>query len=269
MMLSQFTKYAWRKLGSLNFTVGLCFLLTLNLACAYFTLEKNLPLFSPLSDTGLFKWVTTYGLYNLKGTAWFFILIILLTLLGINTFVCTTDRVLPLLKKESRRPGWFIRLGPHIMHYAVLVILSGYLGSYVFSLSLPGQALRPGASMSIPGGTGTVTFLGFDPVYYRGSRLSFFDGYILDPRAKLELRDADGLVSTISLAYNRPAGFQGFKMYLSDFFPRSEKVGMSGKIIRLTLRRDPSAAIYLTGLVLFMAGLGLYVFERFNRKVKL
>lgn len=269
MMSSQLVKYAWRKLGSLNFTVVLCFLLTLDLGFAYFTLEKNLPVFSPLSDVGLGKWLITYGLYNLRATAWFFMLIILLVLLGINTFACTTDRVLPLLNKEARHPGWFIRLGPHIMHYAVLIILSGYLGSYVFSLSLPGIALQPGASAPMPGGAGTIIFVGFDPIYYRGSRLELFNGYVLDPNARLELRDTEGRVTVVSLAYNRPASFQGFKIYLSEFFPRSEKVGMGGKRISLTLRRDQSAAIYLAGLALFVAGLGLYVFERFNRKVKL
>ena len=269
MMLKTFIKYAWLKLGSINLTVALCFLLTLDLAFAYFTLEKNLPVFSPLSDVGLIKWAATYGLYNLKATAWFFVMMLLLTLLGVNTFICTTDRMLPLLNKESRRPGWFIRLGPHVMHYAVLIILSGYLFSYVFSVSLPGRALKPGVTMTMPGGTGTVTFLGYEPVYYRGDRLDFFTNYILDPNAMLELRDVEGRTSVSSLAFNRPVSFQGFKIYLNDFYPRKDRTGMGFNHIKLTLRRDRSSAIYLAGLALFLAGLGLYVYERFNRKVKI
>lgn len=261
-------KYIWRKLGSINLTVGLCFLLTLDLAFAYFTLEKDLPVFAPLSDVGLIKWAATYGLYNLRATAWFFAMMLLLTLLGLNTFVCTTDRVLPLLNRESRRPGWFVRLGPHIMHYAVLIILGGYLFSYMFSVSLPGRALKPGASMNMPGGAGTVTFLGYDPVYYRGDRLDFFTNYVLDPNAQMELRDADGHTNRASLAFNRPVSFQGFKIYLNDFLPRKEKADSRFNYIRLTLRRDRSSAVYLIGLALFVAGLGLYVYERFRRKVK-
>jgi hypothetical protein len=268
-MMPTVFKYVWRKLGGINFTVWLCFLLTLDLGFAYFTLEKNLPVFAPLGDVGLFKWAATYGLYNLKATAWFFILMILLALLGVNTFICTTDRVLPLLNKEARRPGWFMRLGPHVMHYAVLVILSGYLCSYVFSTSLPGRALKPGAAINMPGGAGTVTFLGYEPVYYRGGRLDFFTDYILDPNAMLELRDAEGRKTVASLAFNRPVGFQGFKIYLSNFYPRLDRqTSMGLNYIRLTLRQDRSSAVYLAGLALFLAGLGLYVFEGFNRKVK-
>ena len=268
-MMPTVFKYVWRKLGGINFTVWLCLLLTLDLGLAYLTLEKNLPVFAPLSDVGLFKWVSTYGLYNLKATAWFFILMILLALLGVNTFICTTDRVLPLLNKEARRPGWFMRLGPHVMHYAVLVILSGYLCSYAFSTSVKGMALKPGAAMTMPGGAGTITFLGYEPVYYRGGRLDFFSGYILDPGARLELRDAEGRKTAASLAFNRPVGFQGFIIYLADFFPRYEQETEGGfNHIRITLRRDRSSAVYLAGLALFLAGLGLYVFEGFNRKVK-
>jgi len=269
MMLKTAVKYAWRWLGSINLTVGLCLLLTLDLAFAYFTLEKNLPVFAPLSDVGLLKWVTTYGLYNLKATAWFFVMMILLTLLGLNTFVCTTERMLPLLNKDSRRPGWFSRLGPHVMHYAVLIILSGYLFSYMFSVSLPGRALKPGVTMNMPGGTGTVTFLGYEPIVYRGDRLDFFTNYILDPNAMLELRDAGGRTSVASLAFNRPVSFQGFKIYLNDFYPRKDRMGMGFNHIKLTLRQDRSSGIYLAGLALFLAGLGMYVYERFNRKVKI
>lgn len=261
--------YFWRKLGSINFTVGLCFLLTFDLGVAYFTLGKNLSLFSPLSDVGIFQWIMTYGIYNFKETFWFFALMLLLTLLGINTFICTTERVWPLLRKEFRRPGWFMYLGPHIMHYAVLIILGGYLCSYIFSTSLPGRGLVPGASLKLPQDAGTITFLEYNPIYYRGDRLDFFKDYVLDPGARLQLRDATGRTTEASLAFNRPASFQGYKIYLNEFYPRKDKIGgMGSNYIRLTLRRDQSSIIYLAGLVIFVMGLALYMFEKLARKTR-
>lgn len=260
-------KKFWQALGSLNLTVALCFLLAADLAAAYFSLEKNLPIFSPLSEVGLTEWTRTYGLFNLKATAWFFIMMLLLALLGLNSFACTTDRVLPLLKKEARRPGWFMRLGPHIMHYAVLIILGGYLFSYLFAESLPGLALQPGATLRVPK-LGSISFTGYDPVFYRGQRLDFFTDYILEPNFQLEMRDDSGRVSGGLLSFNRPVTFRGYKIYLRDFIPRHDKMGKSLRSIRVNLRRDRSSVIYLTGLGLFAAGLALYVYDRCKRKVK-
>ncbi|MDR1920952.1 MAG: hypothetical protein LBS31_04320 [Candidatus Adiutrix sp.] len=264
--MASLLKILWRKLGSLNLTIALCALLTADLVFAYFTVKKNLPTFAPLSEVGLYRWLVTYGLHSLDQTFWFLLLLLLLTLLGVNTAVCATERVLPLLKKEARRPGWVRRLGPHIMHYAVLTILIGYLGSYALSSSLPGQALKSGYSLRLPEG-GVIAFLGFDPVYYRGERLDFFRGYMLDPGARLELTGPDGGKREARLAFSRPVRFQGYDIHLIDFYPRKEnRADLSGGgRIKLIMRRDPSSAIYLAGLALFSLGLALYAFDHFSK----
>ena len=55
----------------------------------------------------------------------------LLALLAINTFVCTTNRVVQLLaaKGSAGRMRLALKLAPHIMHYGLIVILAGYLAS--------------------------------------------------------------------------------------------------------------------------------------------
>lgn len=252
----------WRSLGSIHLSVVLCLLLTMDLVWGYFCLNRRTPLFAPLNDMGLIPWAQTYGKYNLLYTGWFFLLLALLTLLAINTFACTTDRVRQLL--AAQRPGnrrrLVVRLAPHIMHYGLIVILAGYLCSYLFTQVLTSSTLVPGSHLSMPGTKGQVTFLTFEPVYYRGDRLVFFKNEVITPRARLLLSDGQTKREVI-LSHNQPVRFQGYSLYLSDFAPKREG-GMKMKTrIDLHMRKDPGVALYLSGMALFTLGLVFYVYD--------
>ena len=88
---------------------------------------------------GLMTWIDTYGRHNLAVTGWFFVLLVLLFLLCCNTFVCTTERTLRILRNHQQQSAakLLFRLAPHCMHYALLLILVGYLCSYLFSIVVP------------------------------------------------------------------------------------------------------------------------------------
>lgn len=259
-----FARTIWRMAGNIQLTVVLCGLLTVNMACAYLSIKGNLTLYMPMNDIGVYEWLRTYGLNNWTATWWFMVLMMLLTALGINTFVCTTDRLLNIVR--ARRPGWLLKLAPHIMHYAVLVILSGYLASYLFAFSLPGRALKPGDTLALPKAASSVTFEGFEPIYYEGERLGTFDGFVLNPRAKMILR-ANGCSDRIDwLYFSHPVSLSGYKIYMADFMPRRKSGGMGVSSLKLIVRYDPSASIYLAGLALFVLGLGLYVFDRLIKR---
>ncbi len=255
----------WRFLGSIQLTLILSFILCLDLAVGFLFLRSNLSTFVRMNDMGVLPWVQTYGLYNLQATGWFFILLFLLALFALNTFICTTNRVQGILVRSKKRRPRFAVFAPHIMHYAVLVILCGYVSSYMLSESYPGRAMRVGQSMELPNQAGTVTFAGFGQDYYRGTRIDVFDGYVLKPNAKLTFVHGDTHDEHI-LNFNEPAKFNGYGLYLTDFYPRKEEVRNNRQYIRMTIRRDPSSFVYLFGLALFVFGLGVYVFDRGLRR---
>jgi hypothetical protein len=257
------TRRVWRALGSLRLTVIICLLLAVDLVYGYFCLHGRTGLFAPLNEIGLAAWLATYGRFNLVHTAWFILLLGLLLLLGINTFVCTTDRVARLVGRRTRYTPrrFFFKFAPHIMHYAVILLLCGYLSSYLFSRVLDTRTLLPGTSVSLPGTTARIRLDAFDPVYYSGERLPAFDKRVLKPRAHL-LLTRDGKQEKAILGLGRPVRFAGYGIFLKAFTPKKLTGGMSRRIrIDVSIRKDPGVPLYLAGMLLFTMGLGLYLVD--------
>jgi hypothetical protein len=255
--------FIWRKLGSIYLTVVLCLLLAADLACGYLCLNRRTTLFAPLNDIGLTAWIDTYGRHNLAYTAWFFILLGLLTLLCINTFACTTDHVVGLVRSRASftRQRLLFKFAPHVMHYAMIIILAGYLSSYLFARVLVTRTLVPGTSMILPGTEGRITFESFDPVYYQGDRLPVFRNRVLRPRARLLLTDGDRHQAAL-LTGNRPVRFKGYGIFLKDFAPKEKEGGMDRRVrIDMNIRKDPGVRFSMAGMLLFSAGLGMYLAE--------
>ena len=250
----------WQGLGSIDLTVGLCIVLSMDLIWGYFCLKRHTPLFTPLNDIGLYAWSVTYGRHNLAQTGWFFLLLALLTILVLNTFVCTTNRVRQML--ATRRGGFhfLLKLAPHIMHYALIVILGGYLCSYLFTEVLTGRTLVPGSHLSLPGTSGQVRLLAFEPQYYQGDRLGFMDNEVISARFRLLLDDGTNQREAV-LTCTRPVRFQGYSLHLRNFAPKGQG-GMKMKTrVDLFVRKDPGVGLYLAGMVFFTLGLLLYLYE--------
>ena len=261
--MTRLLSFIWRKLAGIHLTVILCLLLAADLAAGYFCLDRRETVFAPLNEIGLKDWALTYGSHNLSVTAWFFILLGLLTILCINTFVCTTDHVVRLLRRREHftPKRLFFKLAPHVMHYAIIVILSGYLGSYLFARVLDMRTLAPGGSMTLPDSTARITLESFDPEYYEGERLGFFQNRVILPKARLSLDDGHRKRSAV-LTVNRPVRFKGYGIFLKNFSPKVKRQEMIRRPrIDLTIRRDPGVRLSLFGIVLFTAGLAMYLAE--------
>lgn len=250
-------------MGSIHLTVVISFLLTVDLSFGYICLEQHTTLFAPLNETGLFEWSKTYGYNNIGLTFWFFVLLLLLALLCLNTFICTTKRVMALLRsrKHFTPRHLFFRFAPHVMHYALIITLAGYLCSYLVAEVTAIRTLTPGGSMILPGTEATVTLKEFEPVYYQGERLESFKNRVIYPQALLGLTYGSTEKNAL-LAYNSPVMFKGYGIFLKNFTPATKGGGMNPKKrIDITIRKDPGVYIYLAGILLFTAGLFMYMGE--------
>jgi hypothetical protein len=147
------------------------------------------------------------------------------------------------------------------MHYAVILMLAGYLCSYLFAYVLDTRTLIPGTSMKLPGTEARIVFKSYEPQYYAAGRMSSFKDRVLKPIARLQLIDGDSR-ETALLAYNRPVWFKNYGIFMKSFAPKSRQSGIGMKLrIDLSIRKDPGVLLYLTGMVFFTVGMILYITE--------
>ncbi len=250
--------------GSINLTIALLLLLVVDLSAGFISLESNINIFIPLNDVGLIAWLDTYGINYLQYTAWFFLLLLLLFLLAVNTFVCTTDKVITLLGNRScyRSRGRFIlNFAPHIIHYAFVVILAGYLVSYLFAVNLPANILLPAKSILISGTEYKIKLNKLNIEYYKGQRLDFFQNRAINPEAEILLTDAKGITIEKTISVNRPIRFKGYSIHLDNFAPASTTSMQKQKYVNLIIRNDPGIHLYFCGMFLFVLGMLMYLYR--------
>ncbi|MGD9506580.1 MAG: hypothetical protein AB7W37_16865 [Syntrophobacteraceae bacterium] len=257
----------WKALGNIDLAVAILLAMAADLTWGFFALRFSSNPFRPLNDLGLWEWAQTYGRANLGETLWFFMLLALLFLLAVNTFVCTTIRVDALLRRRATSmPAvrFALKLAPHVMHYAVILMLLGALSSYLFTETTPNNILTVGANARIRPTDYSMRLEGIDLAFRearpwnsrRGSRA-------VDANVRLALLDANGgLVREGTLSLNHPLWFKGCSIHLKDFDPQTKGGGMGGKPhVNLIVRKDPGIRLYLAGTFFFVAGLSMYVCE--------
>lgn len=255
--------HIWQLSGSIHLTFYLIIAIMVDLTLGFFSLRSHGELFHPLNDMGLVKWAGTYGAGNPRETAWLFILIGLMTLFSINTFVCTTHRVISLFQQHpaSRTRGRFIlRLSPHIMHYALLIMFLGYLVSYLAGQTYLTNVLLPGRSVTVPGTTSVVTLKDLTIDYYKGDRLPHMQDRGIGVKAVLSIQRGKESMTRV-LGFNRPVRCHANSLHLRDFSPKSISGMATRKYIEFTIKKDPGLAFYFSGMMLFTLGLVLYMLK--------
>ena len=270
MMNKQIFNNIWRFAGSMYLTAGLFIMAMADLLMGYYQLKSYPHLFHPLNDMGFVKWAQTYGKGHLIETAWLFILIGLISLISINTFVCTTERVAALLRNQSaffRKSRFILKFAPHIMHYAILVMLFGYLVSYLSAETHVCNILLPGKSIQIQGSSCVISLDKLHIDYYDKNRLQYMQDRAIQVDARLTIKD-EYKAKTRNLSFNRPVWFSPYSIHLKDFAPKSSNGMGRRSFINLIIKRDPGVKYYFGGMMIFIVGLFMYMFQWIERQNK-
>jgi cytochrome c biogenesis protein ResB len=254
----------WKTLGSVEIAIVLLLVMVVDLSVGFFVLQFGANPFRFLNDAGLPEWTQTYGRENLSETLWFFLLLALLFLLAVNTFVCTTLRVSALVRSRSAFPSrvrFAMKLSPHVMHYALIVILLGYLSSYLFAQVVPNNPLTVGKSVPMRPTQYSAKLASLEIDTSQSVRLGAWRKRALDARAEIHFLDDMGeVIRKGEVSTNNPLVFRGYSVHLKDFGPRSRMGGMSRQpFVNLIIKKDPGIVLYFTGTLLFAAGLGMYL----------
>ena len=251
--------FIWRSLGSVRVAVFLLTLLAVDLSLAYFSINGRSIIFEPMNQVGVWSWLNTYAMANLRHTAWFFIFLILLSALVINTLACTTDRLWQLIRvrlQQRVNKRFHFAMSTHVMHLGMVVILVGYLVSYTMSQVYPSLTLAPQKETIVAGTNIRVELTAMTLPLYQGKRLATFNDRVIVPTVQLRVVTPTA-ERTASLGFNSPVRFQGYTFFLQRFSP-NRKSGM-GHYIVIDVRRDPGVLLYFIGISFFLGGLLSYV----------
>ncbi len=246
----------WRTAGSGRIGLLLLFFLGLDLGTGFLSLRGRVTLFEPMNQVGLWPWLSSYGLANLRHTAWFMAFLVLLALLALNTLACTCQRLARLFG-QRRRAGIVSRLAVHGMHLGLLVILAGFLASYSLSTVSPAVTLLEDLPVTDRASGLDLCLEELELPRYSGDRLPAFAGRVIRPRARILVSNEHGR-RLAELGFNSPVRFSGRTIFLQRFAPTGRGSMNGPHYVVVDIRRDPGVALYFSGLVLFSAAMATW-----------
>ncbi len=185
----------------------------------------------------LFDWLA--GEWRNPVHFWFLLVLVLLSLLTLNTLVCSVDSV---LRRLTRRE-FLLRISPQLMHVGFLFILLAHLLSSGWGFKAEG-VLAKGATGVLPTGQ-RVTLRTLDMEFHPSGM----------PRnwwADVELTGADGTVESGRIGPNRPLFHKGVGVYLKNLTTLR-----NAPAAQLYVSADPGALWALVGAVIFTVGNGI------------
>jgi len=232
-------KSAWQFLANVKVTLYLLFLTALNLVIGALYIKFCPDIFRPLNQMLFQEWFNAYR----TGKAWWiFFLFFLLALLGINTFVCTLERLTALWvrRREYSFKRFIIMISPSLMHIFFLVALSGHALS-----------IFVGDHYEVPLKTGDTITLPPFTLKIKEIRPLFWEHPLLKNSLKQCIVALDLKASTQTYAkemsFLHPFCFQGWRLNL-DMSQKSKPGEASG--FRLLIKRDSGAKLILLGGIL-------------------
>lgn len=213
--------------------------LLLVLVCLFFIGSYMMPVhretFAAMNDALLLDWFRRVAVETPYQTWWFFGALAALTLLTINTVVCSVQAV----RGRWTRTDFLLRISPQIVHAGFLFILLAHLISAVWGYRLSG-AMPEGAYTGLPENRA---------LYLREVRMTVGEtGHPSDWAADVYLFENSERVRAGTLGPNRPLFYKGTGIYLKSI------AFETGPAAFLMVNKDPGAVWALAGAILFIAG---------------
>ncbi|MCK5236027.1 MAG: cytochrome c biogenesis protein ResB, partial [Deltaproteobacteria bacterium] len=137
MFIISIIKKLWAFFSSVYLTISLAVIICVVAAIGSVQVVGEQKFYQAIDKEVLFPWLLKDGLEHMELTLWIFILIFLMTIFGVNTFVCTTDKVYSIVK--GRKP--FKALFPHFVHIGFFIALMGHLVGSVAGFKSDGNIL--------------------------------------------------------------------------------------------------------------------------------
>lgn len=276
-------KKAWNVLGDIKFAFILLITASATLMTGAFYAERHFSLFRELNHMRIQEWLPVHLAAQPQWVWWVPLLFVVMAVLGINTFICASNRVARLLRQRRKVPPgrFFYLLTPSLVHFLFLIIMLGHLTTFVAG-SWQTVPLDPGREVSIAAN-------------HRAYQVQAVEDHFFPETAALHnriaqttvtLADADGKLTR--LQYTRPVFMDG-RFFLLDkikkgnsaakkrilpaadketcnkanVYIESDKARRDGRQLLLIIS-DPGLAWIVSGLALIMILMVGYFFVQTN-----
>jgi hypothetical protein len=218
----------------LSLKTAVWLLLTLLVVLFYGSLiMPTRPEFQGLYTVPLFRWLLESPF---RITWWLWLSIAVLSLMTINTLVCSIDS---LVKKRGARK-WLLIVSPQIVHIGFLFILLAHLLSSYGSFKGMAYA-HEGSVLHLPGGP--------EVVLDRINTTVDPSGYVTDWSADITYYLENRIVSRDVIRPNAPSFHDGFGIYI-----RTIRMAPYATAL-IEVSREPGAPYALAGGLLFLTGM--------------
>jgi hypothetical protein len=194
----------WNFFSSTILTVVLAALICADAIWGSILTVNSRPFYQVLDSVILLPGLFSMGGENLSLTLWIYILIVLITLFAVNTFVCTTDRLLSIVSAKS---PWQMIL-PHIVHIGFLIALVGHLLGSSYGFKSPQNFIILGDSLPVPMNEGLSVRL--DNIDVKASPYS---GELESIKTTVTLFEAGSEVLSGDIEMNGPLIYKGIAFY--------------------------------------------------------
>lgn len=221
--------------ASLKTTVWTLLVMIILFFIGAYMMPAHRQVFEPMNEDILLHWATGIASGNLWYTWWFFAALAALTLLTVNTLVCSVLAV----RGRWSRGDFLLRISPQIVHLGFLCILLAHVLGAGWGYKLSGM-LSEGEYAQLP--ENKVLHLKEIRVETNAR------GYMTDWTAEASLFENNARVITGTLGPNKPLFHDGVGIYIKSLnFER-------GPAAFLVVARDPGTIWALAGGLLFIAG---------------
>jgi hypothetical protein len=239
-------KTIWRFCGSVRLTFWILLLISCTLSAGSYYTKYYPKVFRPLNNLLFQDWFRTYGQEYSNCIWWLWVLFGLLTALGINTVVCTADRLYSLWSKRKQTDfkAFIFKVTPSLIHVCFLIILSGHLLSLISGMNTE-ISTTPEVENILPG-QASISILDRTCDFYSSPAL--LKGLLKQCSVSLELQ-MPGEIIFKKISFLKPFFWRGLSFHLS----RDKK--STGLGLQIAVKRDPGLKLILPGftaLVLLM-----------------
>ena len=264
-------KTIWNTLGDIRVAFLLLMAASATLLAGSFYAGGNFSLFMELNRLRIQDWLPAHLADQPDVVWWVPLLFLIMGMLGVNTFICATNRIARLIRKRrSMSPGrLFYLLTPSLVHFLFIMIMIGHLTTFTAGQWQALPLVTDGLVTIVPGSA---------PVHVQAVNDRFFPetSALRDRIAQTTVTLVDANQETVQLQYARPAYRDGRFLFLDKIkksksqakerilpstkdetcnkahvYVETNQARKQGNPLLLIVS-DPGLAVIITGLTLIM-----------------